>query len=251
MISYIAIASICFISGVLNGMAGFGVLIIMVPPLLFFMGMDVIIPLSVLCGIATQGLIVSVFRQHLRKTSLTQMLLAALPGIWLGSSLLLYMPEYALRGALGVLIMCYALWSIFGKLPPPSRSPSSLWAYAAGFFSGAFGGAFGINGPPAAIYATRTTWSPREVHAFLGAFCGVLFVITAITMYARGLVTPEVMNLSLLAIPFTLLGCYCGLRLATRMQAKQYMSLVLLLLFIMGGSLCWPALKALYGLIST
>lgn len=250
MIFYIAVSSICFISGVLNGMAGFGALIIMVPLLLLFMGLDVIVPLSVLCGIAPQALMVIIFRQYLRKDSLSRLFIGSLPGIWVGSSVLLYMPESLLRAVLGVLVICYVLWSVFGGLSPKNRNPSPLWAYAAGFFSGAFGGAFGINGPPAVIYATRTTWSPKEIRAFLGAFCGVLFAATALIMAIRNLITPEVWSLALLAAPFTLIGSYCGLRLTTHIQTKYYTKLIFMLLFILGCSLCWPALKLLYVLIS-
>jgi uncharacterized membrane protein YfcA len=245
MFSYFAVSCICFISGILSGMAGFGALIIMVPALLLMMGMDVIIPLSVFCGLATQGLNAFSFRRYIRKDALGQLLLGSLPGIWIGSSLLLHMPEVMLRAAMGVLLICYVLWSVFGKLPPPIRPPAAVWAYVTGFFCGAFGGAFAINGPPAVVYATRTTWSPQEIRAFLGVFCGILFAITAMTMFARGMVKPEVVMLALPAIPFSMAGNYCGLRLTASMRTEQYMRLLFLLLFIMGASLCWPALRML------
>jgi uncharacterized membrane protein YfcA len=245
MFVYIAVSCICFISGILSGMAGFGALIIMVPALLLMMGVDVIVPLSVLCGIATQAYNAFAFWRYIRKDSLGQLLLGSLPGVWLGSSLLLYMPEYILRCAMGVLLICYVLWSVFGGLRPPDRRPAAIWAYIAGFFSGAFGGAFGINGPPAVVYATRTNWSPQEIRAFLGVFCGTLFVITAITMFARDLVKPETATLALLAIPASLIGSYCGQRATAGMRTEQYMRLIFLLLFAMGCSLCWPALRML------
>ena len=245
MLTYLAVACICFISGILSGMAGFGALIVMVPALLFMMGIEIIIPLSVFCGLATQGFTAFSFRRHIRQESLGRLLLGGLPGIWFGSSLLLYMPEAMLRAAMGVLLMCYVLWSVFGKLPPASRPPAAIWAYVTGFFCGAFGGAFGINGPPAVIYATRTNWSQQEIRAFLGVFCGILFAITAITMFVRGLVKPEVAKLALLAMPPILWGHCYGQRIAARMRTEQYMRLLFLLLFLMGASLCWPALRML------
>ncbi|MDR0466674.1 MAG: sulfite exporter TauE/SafE family protein [Deltaproteobacteria bacterium] len=250
MLMLLAVSGICFVSGVLSGMAGFGALIVMVPALLFLMELDVIIPLSVFCGIATQGYNAFSFRRHVPKGSLVKLLLGALPGIWLGGSLLLHMPEAVLRAAMGILLICYVLWSVFSKPRPPMRPPGAVWAYAAGFFCGAFGGAFGINGPPAVVYATRTNWSPQEIRAFLGVFCGMLFVITAITMIARGLVKPEAAALALLAAPTCLLGNYCGLRLTQKMHTDQYIRLLYLLLFIMGVSLCRPALSALIAVCS-
>ena len=245
MLLYLAVSCICFFSGILSGMAGFGALIIMIPALLLMMGADAAIPLGVFCGIATQSFNTFFFRRHIRKESLGRLLIGCLPGVWLGSSLLLHMPEALLRLAMGVLLMCYVLWSVFGKLPPPSRPPAAIWAYAAGFCCGAFGSAFGINGPPAVVYATRTNWSPQEIRAFLGVFCGTLFVITATTMLARGMVKPEVAVLALFAIPSCLAGNYCGWRITGRMRVEQYMRLLFLLLFVMGASLCLPALRML------
>ena len=242
MFLYIAVSLICLASGVISGMAGFGALIVMVPALLMLMGMDLIIPLSVLCGISTQAYNAYSFRRHIRKDSLLRLMLGSLPGIWFGSSLLLSMPEFALRSAMGFLLIFYVLWSVFGKLPPATRPPAAIWAYVAGFFSGAFGAAFGINGPPAVVYATRTNWSPQEIRAFLGVFCGMLFVVTAVTMAVRGLVSLQVVKLAVLAIPPSLLGSCIGRRITDHMSIDQYMKLFFLLLFIMGCSLCQPAL---------
>jgi len=139
MLTYLVVSGICLISGILSGMAGFGALIIMVPALLLMMGIDVIVPLSVFCGIATQGLTAFSFRRHIRKDSLARLLIGSLPGIWLGSSLLLYLPEIMLRAAMGVLLICYVFWSVFSKLSPPVRPPAAGWAYVTGFFCGAFG----------------------------------------------------------------------------------------------------------------
>jgi uncharacterized membrane protein YfcA len=54
-----------------------------------------------------------------------------------------------------------------------------------------------------------------------------------------------VATLALLAIPSCLAGNYCGWRITSRMQVEQYMRLLFLLLFVMGASLCWPALRML------
>lgn len=245
MFIYASIVLICFAGGLISGIAGFGALIIMVPALLFILGMNVIIPLSVLCGIATQGANVFSARRHIKKNSLSHILLGSLPGIWLGSSLLIHLPEVFLRCVMGALIIFYVLWSVFGKLSPPTSPPATIWAYVTGFFCGSFCGAFAINGPPAVIYATRTNWEQDEIRAFLGAFCGILFVITAIIMMMRGLLGPEVWQVAVWAIPACLVGNYCGWRMTAGLEKQKYLRLVFTLLFIMGASLCWPALRML------
>ena len=238
------IALVCFFGGVLSGLAGFGALIIMVPALVLLVGMAVTIPLGVLCGVATQGMNVWFYRSHVHKQALFRLLLGSLPGIWIGGSLLIYLPEPILRAMLGTLIVGYVCWSFrIRKLPCPTGEPAAIWAYVAGFFCGGFGAAFGINGPPAVIYATRTNWTPAAIRAFVGIFCFLLFIITAGTMITRGIVTPEVWRLAALAIPCCLAGSLCGRRIAARLNPAQYMKLVFLLLLVMGLSLCWPAFR--------
>ena len=243
--SMVTLALVCFVSGLLSGVMGFGALIIMVPALVFLVGPGTAIPLGVLCGIASQSMNAFFHRRHIQTDALVPLLLGSLPGIWLGSAFLFHLPETWLRAALGAFIVCYVLWSLFGRLPPPTRPPAAFWAYTAGFFSGAFGGAFGVNGPPAVVYATRTGWSPDVIRAFLGVFCALLFVVTAVVQSVSGVMGADVWRLSLLAVPTCLAGNSCGRFITTRLQAEQYMRLIFLLLFTMGVSLCWPAFRVL------
>ena len=74
----------------------------MVPALVFFLDMSTAIPLGVFCGIGLQSAFAFAYRTSIKVKPLTQMLLGSLPGVWLGSYLLLYMPEIGLRAALGV-----------------------------------------------------------------------------------------------------------------------------------------------------
>ncbi|MCL1940014.1 MAG: sulfite exporter TauE/SafE family protein [Desulfovibrionaceae bacterium] len=242
--AFFSIILACFSGGILSGLAGFGALIIIIPALALLVGMNITIPLGVLCGITIQGVNVYLYRAHVRKGALARMIAGALPGIWLGSSLLVHLPEPLLRFLLGALIIGYVAWSFQKRtLPAPTGEPGKLWTYVTGFFSGGFGAAFGINGPPVALYLTRTNWTPAAMRAFLGIFCCLLFIITAVMMFARGLITPEVWKLAALAAPCCLAGSLCGRRIALRMDARQYMRLVFLLLFCMGLSLCWPAVR--------
>ena len=244
MASSLCIALVCFSGGLLSGVTGFGALIIIVPLLALLLEISVAIPLGVLCGVFIQGSAVMMFRTHIEKKALLHLLLGSLPGVWLGSTLLLSMPEIWLRAVLGILVICYVLWSVFSKLPPPSGPPGTIWAYVAGFFSGAFGGAFGVIGPPAVIYATRTGWHPDTIRAFLGVFFAVLFFAIAVSQYLHGLMGPQVWATALWAIPASLAGCLAGRRLTARMAREQYMRLVFILLFVMGLSLCWPIVRA-------
>lgn len=241
---FAAIASICFAGGLLSGLAGFGALILIVPMLVMLLGIDIAVPLGVLCGLASQTFNAVSYRSSIHKKALTHMLLGSLPGMLFGVCFLRLLPEPVLRAVLGVLLMVYVIWSLAGKASKPDRPPGVLWVYVAGFFSGAFGGAFGINGPPVVVYATRTGWTPDAIRAFIGVFCAVLFAFLTVMFWLRGAITGDVWLMSLLAVPACLAGGVCGRSLARRMNAAAYMRAVFLLLFIMGVSLCLPAIRA-------
>ena len=245
MISYICIALICFAGGLLSGVTGFGALIIMVPSLVFFLDMSTAIPLGIFCGVGLQSSGAFAYRTRIEIKPLVQMLFGSLPGVWLGSSFLLHMPEIWLRAILGILVICYVLWNAFSKHAVPACPPAALWAYVAGFFSGAFGGAFGVIGPPAVMYAARTGWPPDMIRGFLGIYFTALFVVIAILQILHGLVGLEVWRLAALAVPACLGGWLAGKRLTSRLVPAQYMKLVFMLLFVMGLSLCWPAARML------
>jgi uncharacterized membrane protein YfcA len=243
--AYICITLICFVGGLSSGATGFGGLIIMVPLFTFFLDMNTAIPLGIFCGIGLQSAGILAYRTHIAGSPLLRMLLGSLPGVWLGSTVLLHMPEIWLRAALGALIICYVLWNFFGTHAVSTRPPAALWAYVAGFFSGAFGGAFGVIGPPAVMYAARTGWPPDAIRGFLGVYFTVLFVVIAISQILHGLVGPEVWRLAAWAAPVCLGGWLVGKRLTARLVPAQYMRLVFTLLLVMGLSLCWPAARML------
>ncbi len=245
MSQYAAVVVISFLGGLINGATGFGALIVMVPLLLMFLDMSTAIPMGVLCCIIMQAQGVVVFRKHIHTRNLLPLVLGSLPGVWLGSSFLSSLPEVWLRTALGLLCIGYAIWSLAGSHTPVTGPPKSFWAYIAGFFSGALGGAFGISGPPAVIYATQTGWPPPVIRGTLNTLFTLLFIVVAVAHFLHGLLGREVWQLTLLSAPVCFLGSRLGMRMTAGMLPEQYLRLIFLFISVMGLSLCWPALRLL------
>ena len=237
------IAAIAFTGGLLNGISGFGALIVMTPLFVFLLGLETAVPLGILCGTVLQVFASVIFRSQVRVLPLAVMLLASLPGIWLGCSLLIHAPEVWLKAALGLLVMAYVGWTLLAPSSPGTGQPALGWAALAGLCSGLFGGAFGIAGPPAVMYASRTDWPTNAIRGFLGLFFGMLFLTIAIMLFARGMVPPHVWPFAVFVIPMSLAGSWAGRRVAANIKRHHYMHLVLMLLGLMGLSLCWPAVK--------
>lgn len=241
----ILIGCVCFVGGMLNGATGFGALIVMVPMLLMVLDMQTAIPLGVICCVVLQLLGAITFRRHIQRPTLARLMLGSLPGIWLGTTLLWRVPKLYMKAVLGVLFFAYALWCLIRRQAQPQKPPASFWAYFAGFCSGALGGAFGINGPPAVIYITRTGWPTEAMRGTLNALLTTLFLLVMAAQYVQGLLVAKVWVLALFCMPLCLMGNFLGWRFACGLKPEQYMRLVLLLILAMGGSLCAPALRQL------
>ncbi|MDR2789264.1 MAG: sulfite exporter TauE/SafE family protein [Candidatus Accumulibacter sp.] len=245
MITYgfILIGCVCFTGGMLNGATGFGALIVMVPMLLMVLDMQTAIPLGVVCCILLQLVGAITLRRHVQKRALTQLVLSSIPGSWLGATLLSRIPELYMKTFLGALFFIYASWCFTRKQTSPQKPPASFWAYIAGFCSGALGGAFGINGPPAVIYITRTGWTTEAMRGTLNTLLALVFLSVLAAQYTQGLLVEKVWELAMLCAPLCFLGNRLGWRLARGLRPEQYMRLVMLLILVMGLSLCMPALR--------
>lgn len=241
----LGIGLIALAGGLLNGVSGFGALIVMTPLFVFFLSMESAISLGVLCGVALQLASFITYRAHVEQKDFGCMMLGSLPGVWAGGTLLKHAPEVALKGALGLFIILYVIWSQTRRVSGKAGGLTRAWAAVAGFFSGLFGGAFGIIGPPAVIYATRAGWSPSGIKGFLGQYFVILFTIIAFSLWFRGLMAPQVWTLAAWVIPTCLAGSWIGRRISSRLLPQHYMRLVFMLLFCMGLSLCWPAVRTL------
>ncbi len=245
MSPYLQMALSALGGGLLSGLTGFGALIIMVPLMLLFMDPDTAIPVGVICGMSTQGTGTFLYRTQLKTDSLLPLLTGSLPGVWVGGTFLVYVSEMYLKAALGLLLIVYAAWNLKDD-NAPRRPLSVVWAYAAGFFSGALGGAFGITGPPAIMYAARSGWPPDAIRGRLGAFFLILFVFIAATQVYHGLFTMQVLKLAAVAVPICIVSVVCGVRIAAMLKPAQYMRLLFLLILGMGLSLCRPAFMELF-----
>jgi uncharacterized membrane protein YfcA len=71
------------------------------------------------------------------------------------------------KGTLAVIIVVFSTYSLLGRKPPELHSDSRVWLLGCGFCAGIMGGAYGMNGPPLAIYGAMRRWSAQHFRATL------------------------------------------------------------------------------------
>ena len=196
----ILVLIISFIASLVRSTLGFGEYYVAVPLLILFLKVDVAVPLSVMLSIIIALIIVIQDYRKIHFNSAKWLIFYAIPGIPVGVIILIYGSEFLVKTGLGVLIICYALYTLFAKNNKRLKEDNMLWLFGCGFLSGVLGGAYGLNGPPLVVYGKLRQWSPKHFRATLQSYFLPVSFIALIGYYANGLITNEVQQYFLISL---------------------------------------------------
>jgi uncharacterized membrane protein YfcA len=201
-----------------------------------FMDVQMAVPLCMLNGLLITLSLSLQLRRHIDWRRIFPLLAGCLPGIFFGLLVLRNVSNAILQICLGLLIIGYALYSLFYKRKPGSAAKriSAKWAYVAGFFTGGISASLGAGGPPTIIYVTLTGWTNDEIKAALSIFFFISGVVTAIGHAASGLTTHFILRQLMHGAPFTVLGVWGGIMLYNRISRRSYIRIMLWILLAMG-----------------
>lgn len=210
IILFILIVS--FIASLVRSTLGFGESLVAVPLFLFFLPVDIAVPLSVMLSVIIALVIVIQDYKKIHFYSAKWLIFYAAPGVPIGIIILLYGNEILVKTGLGILIILYSLYSLYFNSNKILKEDNRFWLFVCGFLSGIFGGAYGLNGPALVIYGNLRQWSAKHFRATLQAYFLPVSLISVIGYYVKGFVTPQVNTYFLIslttAIPAIFLGRY-------------------------------------------
>lgn len=155
-------------------------------------------------------------------------------GVILGIIVLTYAKPVILQKALGVFIILYVAYLIFGKKELQLSSKSGLlFGILGGFFSGVFS-----TGGPLYVIAIRST--VEEVKIFRATMIAMLAVVTLVrvpTLAITGVLNLMHLKMSLFILPVFFLAQFAGNRLFTKIDEHFFKKLLLGLLSLSGVAL--------------
>lgn len=221
----------CFVQAV----AGFGLPMIAMPVLVALLGIRTAVPLTAIIILELQLLMIVRYRLALNVRTVGRISAAAVLGIPIGVLFLSRLPEGIMVTFLGLLLVFYALYSLFKFPVPPLKNP--YWAYIFGFLGGMGGGAYNMAAPPMIIYADTQRWEPGLFKGNLQGYFLIIGLVAILTHTLSGNVTGAVLQKSLLAVPLVLLGAAGGFFLDRFINAAVFRKIVLGLLLVLGFSL--------------
>ncbi len=236
------VSVIFLLAGFTQGVSGFGSALVAMPLLTMFMDVQAAVPLCMLNGLLITLSLSLQLRSYIDWAKIRPLLVGCLPGIVFGLLVLQNIRNTVLQIFLGLLIICYALYSFFAK-PRPAQKLASIWAYIAGFLTGGIGCSLGAGGPPTIIYVTLSGWTNDEIKAALSIFFFISGVFIALGHAVSGITTSFVLHQFMHSAPFTLIGVWAGVLLYNRINRCYYIKIMLFLLFLMGGGMLVGALR--------
>lgn len=207
---YIYVFVISFMATLVRSTFGFGESLIAVPLFILFIPLNIAVPLSVLISILVALVVVVQDHSQIHFNSAKWLILFAILGTPIGLLILVYCNEFWVKIALGLLIISYALYAVFGKNVRHLNTDNKLWLFVCGFLSGILGGAYGVNGPPLVVYGNMRKWSAQHFRATLQAYFLPVSFVGAIGYFVNGLITVQVLKLFFISLPAVFPAIFLG-----------------------------------------
>jgi uncharacterized membrane protein YfcA len=221
---------------------GFGEALVAVPLLAFCVPLQVAAPLAVLVSITIAGIVVIQDWKKVHLHSTGWLVLSTLFGIPLGLWFLTSSHQRGVKVMLALIIMAFSVYSLTGKTAMELRSDSRGWLLVCGFCAGVLGGAYGMNGPPLAIYGAMRRWSAQHFRATLQAYFLPASIIGMGGYWVAGLWVPSVTHYYLLSLPVTLPAIFLGRVINHRLRGDAFLKYIYLGLASIGALLLVQAI---------
>jgi uncharacterized membrane protein YfcA len=236
------VIAVIFVATLIRSTLGFGEALVAVPLLALRMSVKVAAPLAVLVSILVAAVIVAREWRKVELRAASWLIVSALCGIPLGVVLVARGNEKIVKAMLGVLIMSFSLYSLTMRSRLHLEKDHLSWLLGAGFCSGILGGAYGMNGPPLAVYGALRRWSPQHFRATLQGYFLPVSVAGMCGYAAIGLWTWEVTRYFLMSMPGAVGAILIGRLINDRLRDDSFFRAVYVGLIVIGGILAAQAI---------
>ena len=220
----IEVCAVLFFASAIRSSLGFGEALVSVPLLALLMPVEVAAPLAVLVSITIALVAVLQDWRHVHLRSAGRLVLFTLGGIPLGLLLLKLAPEGVVKVVLGLVIAAFSVYSLAGGKQMKLGDDGSSWLF--GFTAGILGGAYGMNGPPLAIYGSLRGWSPKQFRATLQGYFLPASLAGMCGYGIAGLWTTRVNHFYFWSLPAVVIATLLGRTINHRLHPHRFLWMV-------------------------
>jgi uncharacterized membrane protein YfcA len=238
----IQIVLVLFLATLVRSALGFGEALIAVPLLALVMPIEVAAPTAVLVSITVAFIIVIQDWRRIHLISALWLVVPTFLGIPVGLFLLKTLPEPIVEAILSVIVMAFSVYSLASRRNHELKDDRLAGLF--GFTAGVLGGAYGMNGPPLAIYGSMRRWSAEHFRATLQAYFLPASLAGMAGYWFGGLWTPAVNRFYLISLPGVMVAIFLGRAINRRMQNRRFIYYVRIALTVIGAILLVKAFSA-------
>jgi hypothetical protein len=234
---------VILIATLIRSAFGFGEALVAVPLLAIRIPISVAAPLAVLVSITVAAIILVQDWRSVHLRSAGWLVVSTLFGIPLGLLLLTEGNQQLVKGALAIIIISFSAYALIGRRPPELHSDNRAWLLVSGFVAGVMGGAYGMNGPPLAIYGAMRRWTAQHFRATLQGYFLPASAIGMIGYWLAGLWTRDVTRYYLLSLVVVIPAIFLGRAANHRLQGAAFLKTVHVGLILIGATLLAQAMR--------
>jgi uncharacterized membrane protein YfcA len=237
------VVSVFFLATLIRSTFGFGEALIAVPLLAFVLPVEVAAPVAVLVSITVAAIVVASDWRHVQLRSAGWLVFSTIFGLPIGLVLLRTVPEPIVKLLLGALVAGFSIWSLVRVHAHELKDDRLAWLF--GWMAGVLGGAYGMNGPPLAVYGALRRWPPAQFRATLQSYFLPASVLGLIGYWATGLWTPAVTRYYAMSLPTVLLAIVLSRWINRRLDGPSFLGYVHAFLIAVGATLVVQSLVRL------
>jgi len=223
----ILVPTVLFLATLIRSSFGFGEALVAVPLLGLLVPIKVAAPIAVMASVTVALIVVVQDWRKIHAGSVSRLVLPTMLGIPLGLMLLRAGADPVVKAVLGALIIAFSGYSLLGGKHGGLRDDRFAWLF--GFSAGVLGGAYGMNGPPLAIYGSLRGWSPQHFRANLQGYFLPASLAGLWGYWLAGLWTPAISRFYVLSLPFVVAATFLGRVINRRIGARRFV------LYVYGG----------------
>ncbi len=233
----IFVVSIQFLASLTRSTFGFGDALVAMPLLTLVIGVKWATPLVALTALVNASMILSDSWRTADFRSARNLLVGAVFGIPLGLYALKHAPENLVKGALGIVLIGFAIYNL--AKPPLIQLKSERWAFPFGFTAGLLGGAYNTNGPPVVMYGVLKRWPPKRFRATLQGYFLPANILVVTGHGIGGLWNSTIWQFFFYSLPLVLLAIFIGRKINRRFSADRFAKFLYVILIFLGMLLLW------------
>lgn len=223
----------CFMGSVIQSVSGFGFAIFMMSVLPNFLPSSVSTAVSGLLSLSTNTANTVRYRRFIDWKQIVFPLL----GYFLASLIVVAFfagkSDAVLKRVLGLVLIVLSIYFFFFSSRIHIQCNARNGAMA-GVLSGILGGLFSMSGPPMVIYMLS---AGKDKESYMGTIQCYFFltnIYTVVLRAVKGLITLQVIELSLLGILFSFIGFYIGSKILSRMNGEMMKKIIYAFLAVSG-----------------